>query len=74
MHYLIKAGIAGGIAGGIAVIIYGLSKKPVFCPKCKTKLPRIRIPKNKRQAAWGGWSCPKCGTEVDRNGKEVKKR
>jgi len=73
MDYLTKAAIAGGIAGGLAVIIYGFLRKPVFCPKCKIKLPRIRIPKNARQAAMGGWTCPKCGTEVDRNGKEVKK-
>ena len=73
MHYLTISAIAGGIAGGIAVIAYGLLRKPVFCPRCKTKLPRIRIPKNARQSAFGGWTCPKCGCEVDRNGKEVKK-
>jgi predicted amidophosphoribosyltransferase len=37
------------------------------CPVCRTPLPAIRRPKNRRQALWGGWTCPGCGAELDRS-------
>lgn len=40
-----------------------------FCEKCKTKLSYFRIPKSFSQLMSGGWTCPSCGTELDRNGK-----
>lgn len=42
--------------------------KRVICPKCKTKLPFFRFPKNLKQAFWGGHTCFKCGTELDKFG------
>jgi ribonucleoside-diphosphate reductase alpha chain len=41
------------------------------CPECGEPLPRFRKPANARQAKWGGWTCSKCGCEVDRRGKKV---
>ena len=38
------------------------------CAVCGAELPQIRKPANSRQAMWGGWTCPKCGSELDRNG------
>ncbi|MBL8922908.1 MAG: hypothetical protein JNJ54_28930 [Myxococcaceae bacterium] len=39
------------------------------CPKCGTPLPAVRVPKNFRQALWGGWTCAKCGVELDKWGR-----
>ena len=41
------------------------------CPKCATKLPMLRKPKNKDQAMFGGWTCKNCGIEIDKYGKEL---
>jgi hypothetical protein len=43
------------------------------CPNCKAPLPRISW-KNVRSIWWGGWVCPKCGREIDRNGRELVSR
>jgi transposase len=60
----------------ITAIIYYLLNKSQRCPKCKTKLPVFRSPHNSREMLWGGWTCPKCRTEIDRWGNviRVKKR
>ena len=54
----------------VAVIfIWAVIKlRKVRCPVCGTKPPLLRIPKNRYQALWGGWTCSKCGAELDRNG------
>lgn len=36
------------------------------CPACGQPMPRVRLPTNRRQAMWGGWTCPKCSAELDR--------
>lgn len=38
------------------------------CPECGAPQPVIRRPANLRQALWGGWTCPQCGTEMNRWG------
>lgn len=40
-----------------------------LCPKCGKNLPLSllslpRVPKTRRQALWGGLSCPRCGADV----------
>jgi predicted RNA-binding Zn-ribbon protein involved in translation (DUF1610 family) len=49
----------------------GINLSKVFCPKCGQPMPMIRKPKNQRQALWGGWTCPKCGCEMDKYGVAV---
>jgi hypothetical protein len=44
---------------------------PSACPKCGEPLPAIRAPKNFRQAMWGGWTCSRCQTELDKWGRVV---
>jgi hypothetical protein len=39
------------------------------CPDCGGRLPRISL-KHVRSFWWGGWICPKCGCEIDRNGQK----
>ena len=65
------AGLAAGVAGGLAVLFFALLQKPKACPQCGTPAPMVRTPANRRQMLWGGWTCPKCGCELDRRGRKV---
>jgi len=47
---------------------WGISFRGRLCPTCGTPLPLIRRPANERQRLWGGGTCKKCGTEVDKWG------
>jgi len=51
---------------------WGISNKVIECPECGTTMPRIRSPKNIRQALWGGWTCQKCNCEIDKWGCKIK--
>jgi len=62
---------AGGVVGGSAVLVFALLQKPKACPECGTPAPTVRKPANRRQLLWGGWTCPKCGRELDRRGRKV---
>jgi len=52
----------------------GINPKRITCPNCKKPLPFVRVPKNLRQTLWGGSTCPHCGTEVDKWGREIKNK
>jgi hypothetical protein len=64
---------------GLMTVVYGTIRKnkwginfdSVACPCCGTVPPKLRKPKTVRQALWGGWTCARCGTEVDKWGREV---
>ena len=43
----------------------------IYCPKCNHKQPLIRKPNGQRQALYGGWTCKKCGTEMNIFGEEI---
>lgn len=47
---------------------WGVNLKRVKCPVCQTKQPIVRMPANERQTLWGGTTCPKCKTELDKFG------
>lgn len=49
----------------------GINLNAVYCPKCQTKQPFIRIPKNSDQFLFGGTTCPKCQTKLDKYGRIV---
>jgi hypothetical protein len=64
---------------GFIVVVYGTVRKnkwginfqrPV-CPHCGVSAPLIRKPRTVQQALWGGWTCPSCGTEIDKWGREL---
>lgn len=67
------------LGGGVIVIIYGTITKgrwginldTVACPRCRTPAPLARRPASRRQALWGGWTCEKCGAEIDKWGREI---
>lgn len=71
VYVLVLLGLLGA---GVLLVVYGTAKKnrwginrsAVSCPRCGTTAPRIRQPQTLRQAMWGGWTCPTCGTEVDK--------
>jgi len=51
---------------------WGINTSAVItCPRCGTIFPKFRKPANIRQALWGGWTCKRCGCEVDKWGKEL---
>jgi RNase P subunit RPR2 len=50
---------------------FGVNLKRVKCPNCNTKQPIIRKPQTERQLLYGGWTCKKCGCEMDKYGKEI---
>jgi len=49
----------------------GINVQRVSCPRCQEKMPAARAPRNARQMLWGGWTCPRCGCEMDKWGKEI---
>ncbi len=79
MHHVIFGGILegaliGAVAGALAGLAVGVLKLLAprkKCPDCGAALPAIRRPAGKRQAMWGGCTCPKCGCEVDRKGRKI---
>ncbi len=50
---------------------WGVNLKPVSCPCCNSVMPRKREPKSQRQKLWGGWTCEKCGCEMDKWGRQI---
>ncbi|MDR3695650.1 hypothetical protein [Mucilaginibacter sp.] len=50
---------------------WGINLKRVYCPVCNTKQPIIRWPESMEQAAWGGTTCPKCHTRLDKYGRVI---
>jgi len=50
----------------------GINLEEVYCPHCKEKMPITCKAANFRQTLWGGWTCNKCGTEMDKSGSEIK--
>ena len=52
----------------------GVNLKEVKCPECGTVQPKVRRPKNLRQAMWGGWTCPTCGCEMDKWGNKIESK
>lgn len=41
------------------------------CPSCGTLVPKVRNPTSWRQAMLGGWTCAKCGIEMNQRGEEI---
>jgi hypothetical protein len=75
----IIVGLAVGLLVFIAVLKifnkknskWGVNLKRVYCPVCDTKQPFIRFPDSFRQAMWGGTTCPKCHTHLDKWGQVI---
>jgi len=46
------------------VLFYKINSMRKICPKCKTPLPRWRIPNDAYETIIGGLTCPSCGTKL----------
>lgn len=68
---VVGAALIAIVNGTIKRNRWGINLEPVQCPCCSTLLQQIRTPKSVRQALWGGCTCPKCGTEVDKWGRKI---
>lgn len=76
---IVLIALAAALLAGLAIIAYGsvvkndwgINMDPVACPKCDTQLDPIRRPTSRRQALWGGYTCPNCGCEIDKWGREI---
>lgn len=63
---------AAALAGLVLLIKSNVNlTPPTKCPRCGHPLPRVRSPKNFRQAMWGGSTCQGCQTEFDKWGRIV---
>ncbi|WP_298538054.1 hypothetical protein [uncultured Algibacter sp.] len=49
----------------------GINLSRIYCPNCNEKQPIVRKPNSQRQALYGGHTCRKCGTEMDKYGEEI---
>jgi len=72
--YLLIVVIVAFLIGFGVPIIIALLRKPVHCPKCNTIMPKFRKVTNWNHLINGGWTCKKCGCEMDRSGKEITKK
>ena len=68
------------LAVGMALVIrdtirqrgkWGINFKRAVCTRCGTPMPMVRKPANRRQALWGGGTCPECGFELDKWGRPI---
>ena len=50
---------------------WGIPKSPSACSVCGTAPRPLRVPANKHQMLWGGWTCKKCGSELDKYGSVI---
>lgn len=68
MNIIFVAMILGAAAAALGVIALAFLLPRRSCPKCRTLLPRFRKPGDTRQAMLGGWTCPGCATQINRDG------
>lgn len=50
---------------------WGIRLGKLSCPRCNTPSPGRRPPQSTRQKLWGGWTCSKCGAEIDKWGRDL---
>lgn len=71
--------LVGSAVGGISVLYgtlaknrWGINCNPVTCPRCGVLLPLRQAGRpTLNQALWGGKTCRRCGTQVDKWGREL---
>lgn len=71
LSVLLIAHLASVAYGTLAKNKWGINIRPVSCPRDGTRVPVRREPRSLQQALWHNWTCPACGIEVDKWGREV---
>jgi hypothetical protein len=59
------------VSGTLARNRWGVNLEQVNCPHCYAPVPRVRIPRSRREMLWGGGTCDKCGCEMDKWGNPI---
>jgi len=60
------------VYGTLARNRWGINFEPARCSVCgNAAFSAIRRPASLRQALWGGKTCPICGTEMDKWGRQI---
>src|ERR1700690_2906223 len=57
--------------GTVARNRWGINRASVSCPNCNTPRATGRKPRSLSQIVWGGYTCPACGADVDKWGRQV---
>jgi len=65
------AGLVLIVHGSIVKNDWGINLDPVVCPRCNTRLDQTDLSKSFRQRLWGGYTCLKCGSILDKWGREI---
>jgi hypothetical protein len=68
---LLIAPLVSAVYGTLAKTRWGINLRPVSCPRDGTRIPVRREPRSLQQALWRSWTCPVCGIEVDKWGREI---
>ncbi len=68
---LVFLGIVLVAIGTVTKNRWGVNLESVNCPVCGSPIPRVRQPKSFTQSLWGGWTCAKCGCEIDKWGRLI---
>jgi hypothetical protein len=71
--------LATGMLIGLVLVAYGtitrnrwgINFEQINCPQCHVPVPRVRKPKSRHEMLWGGWTCDKCGCEMDKWGNPI---
>jgi hypothetical protein len=65
----VLAAIATLVLGTVFKTHFGINLGTPTCSECGTTMPSVvRIPKTPNQVMYGGWTCEKCGLELDKWG------
>jgi hypothetical protein len=68
---LVLLGILFVAFGTVAMNRWGINPKSVNCPAYGSPTPQVRQPKSWRRVLWGGWTCERCGSEMDNWGRLI---
>ncbi len=73
---LLGVGLLLVVYGTVAKNRWGINLATVSCPNCNTRLTGTHTQKKRslKQAMWGGYTCPVCGTDIDKWGRQAPRR
>jgi DNA-directed RNA polymerase subunit RPC12/RpoP len=76
---IIGIGFVAALLIGIGLLVYatltkgrwGINLRPISCPNCGQRVPRVRVPTSADEGLWGGVTCPNCGCKMDKWGRRI---
>jgi DNA-directed RNA polymerase subunit RPC12/RpoP len=74
MGAILGVGTVLVVCGTIFKTRWGINfARQIQCPYCVDVRGQIRPPRNRQQVLWGGYTCSKCGLEVDKWNRPISK-